>query len=242
MKSPKIPQEFKKMKSLKNRKFKKVKNFFEESHQVSQNQAHFAKVLRINEKNFIFMNQPHGSLIRQVFQYDAYDSIQDADGLLTNEKGLFLFVAVADCLPMLFYDPKIKVIGICHAGWKGTIAKIGPKMVKEFSKKFGSNSANLMIGFGPSIGGCCYEVRKDVSGKFKKVFGKDREIIQKRSGKIFIDLRLANYKLLLKTGCEAKNFDVPITCTSCRNEFFYSLRKERKGLGGEISAIIGMKK
>lgn len=213
-----------------------------ELRQILQNRFQFARALEIEADNFVFMEQKHKTVISKVFSHDSNTYIQDADGLITKEENLFLFVAIADCIPLLFYDFKNRAVGICHAGWRGTLEKIGPKMVAKLRKNFGSKPKDLIIGFGPSIGACCYEVKKDVEGKFGKVFGKDREIIQKRNGKIFLDLRLANYKLLLKVGCNPKSIDVPLVCTSCQNDIFYSLRKERDKLEGEIAAIIGMRK
>jgi YfiH family protein len=63
---------------------------------------------------------------------------QQADAILTDQQGLALFMRFADCVPILLFDPHKKVVGIAHAGWKGTISKIVFNAVQTMSKQYGS--------------------------------------------------------------------------------------------------------
>ena len=42
------------------------------------------------------------------------------DGIITKNQECFPTITVADCVPIWFYEPKTKVYGVVHSGWKGT--------------------------------------------------------------------------------------------------------------------------
>ena len=88
------------------------------------------------------------------------------DGLLTDEPGVTLVTYYADCVPLYFLDPVHRAIGLAHAGWRGTVAGMGIKMVEAMAHKFGSRPEELLAAIGPSIGPCCYEVDQPVADAF----------------------------------------------------------------------------
>ena len=61
----------------------------------------------------------------------------------------------------LFFDLKKKVIGVAHAGWKGTIRMVAQNTVKVLKEKFNCLPDDILVGFGPAIGPCCYEIGPD---------------------------------------------------------------------------------
>lgn len=71
------------------------------------------------------------------------------DGLMTDEKGVYLFLLIADCLPIIFYDPEKGVITLVHAGWKGVYTEIARKAVENIQKEYGSMPRDIIIGIGP---------------------------------------------------------------------------------------------
>ena len=72
-----------------------------------------------------------------------------ADAVITNNKGILLGVQVADCVPVLLYDAKKNVIGVVHAGWRGTAASILKKTIEAMQERFGSFSDDIKIAIGP---------------------------------------------------------------------------------------------
>jgi len=74
----------------------------------------------------------------------------NADGLVTNKKGTFLFLLTADCLPIIFYDPIREAVGLIHAGWKGTDLNIASRAVEKFVNLYKTNPKDLIVGFGPA--------------------------------------------------------------------------------------------
>lgn len=76
----------------------------------------------------------------------------DTDGLITNIADVPLFIFIADCAALSFFDPKRNVIGIGHADWRGTVAGIAQKMVAAINGAFDCNPADILVGISPSIG------------------------------------------------------------------------------------------
>ena len=80
---------------------------------------------------------------------------------------------LADCVPILYYDPRCKVIGIAHAGWKGTVLKVASAVIETMKSKYGTRPGDTLAAIGPSIGAHHYEVGPEVAERVKQVFGKD---------------------------------------------------------------------
>ena len=100
---------------------------------------------------------------------------------------------VADCVPILLYDPRRHVLGLAHAGWRGTVGKIAAETVRTLTEAFGTDPADIVAGIGPSIGPCCYEVGQEVIDAWRatELAGWRRPVIERDSG-YHLDLWAAN--------------------------------------------------
>jgi len=148
-----------------------------------------------------------------------------ADGILTNQPDVTLFMRFADCVPILLIDPVKSAIGIVHAGWQGTYKKIAQSAVEKMALCFGSKAENLLAGIGPSICQSCYEVGSEVQDAFLGVFGQDTsDYIQERHGCLFLDLWRANRDILHNTG--VGQVETAGICTACNLDDWYSHRAE----------------
>ena len=210
-----------------------VKKSLEENNNLEK----FLKALKLNKKDLIMMEQVHGRKVEWVGEKEAGKVIREIDGLVTEEKGVVLGVKVADCLPVLFFDKKRKIIGVAHAGWKGVLAEIGQEVVWKM-KLLGSNPKNVLVGIGPHLSGCCYEIKKDLVEKFIKKFDKRPEMIFKKKNKIHLNLAVSLKVQLIKVGILKQNIESPLACTSCQNDEFYSYRKDSDKTYGEILGVI----
>jgi polyphenol oxidase len=94
----------------------------------------------------------------------------DTDGLITSVPAVPLFILITDCAALSFFDSKRNVIGIGHAGWRGTVGGIARKMIEAMNAAFDCHPADLLVGISPSIGPCCYQVRDDVVSAFHEVY------------------------------------------------------------------------
>jgi YfiH family protein len=167
------------------------------------------------------------------------EAIASTDALITRQREVCLMVLVADCVPVLLFDPSKGVVAAVHAGWKGTVQLIAQKTVMAIREEFGSSPEDIVVGIGPSIGPCCYEVGPEIVSRVKDVFGNSQDIIKHTSsdGKGELDLWKANLKQLVWAGIPKENIEIVGTCTSHHHDLFYSYRYE-SGRTGRFGAGI----
>jgi len=161
-----------------------------------------------------------------------------ADAILTNKPGVTLMMRFADCVPIFLYDPFLKVVGIVHAGWEGTVRGTAAVAVENMRDSFGSDPLDIRAAIGPSIGPDHYEVGIDVVSEVNQAFGKDASyLLEERSGSIYLDLWMANRLVLERVGIQ--NIEIAGLCTACHNQDWYSHRAEH-GRTGRFGAVIAL--
>lgn len=162
-----------------------------------------------------------------------------ADGIFTDKPEVTLIMRFADCVPLVFHDPTRKVVGIVHAGWQGTLLRIGAEAVSAIARQYGSAASDLRVGMGPSICGECYQVGEDVHKQFLKAWGRDAEqFFLNKDDRLYLDLWGANEWVLREAGVgrvENSGF-----CTAEKLDEWYSYRKE-KGVTGRFAVVIALK-
>ena len=164
------------------------------------------------------------------------ESLRQADIILTDKSDLTLYMRFADCVPMLFHDPRKGVIGVAHAGWVGTLRDVATSTVNTMKKQYGSNPADIVAGIGPSIGPDHYEVGSDVILQVMQKFGDESEMLLKsHNGKIHFDLWKTNQILLERAG--VGTIEIAGVCTACNTSDWFSHRAE-KGRTGRFGALI----
>jgi YfiH family protein len=189
--------------------------------------------------------QNHETYIRNVTKKDKGvgilrpRDIDSVDGLVTNEKGITLSTYYADCVPLFFLDPVKRVIALAHAGWRGTVSKIAEKMVFKMKSDYGCCAQDIIVGIGPSIGACCYEVSCDVAKKFMELqLDETSKILKEMPYKKYkLDLWEANRQILIKSGIEKDNIWVTDLCTNCNHDLLISHRYT-KGKRGVMAAMM----
>ncbi len=159
---------------------------------------------------------------------DKYLSLNGVDALITNQKNVCIGVTTADCVPVLIYDPVKHILAAVHAGWKGTVAKIVEKTVAKMVDAFGCSTQDMYAGIAPCISQKHFEVGVEVVDAFKEA-GFPLEDIGYRnsdSGKMHIDLRLANRILLDEAGMPIQNIETSNLCTYSDSDLFFSARRQ----------------
>ena len=161
-----------------------------------------------------------------------------ADGILTNQHNLTLFMRFADCVPILLFDPEKKVIGIVHAGWQGTGHRIVQIAVEKMSCFYGCQPETLLAGIGPAICQDCYEVGRDVYDTFSSNFGDGAEkYFKHRRSNLYLDLCGANKEILKQAGVtQIESADI---CTACHPEDWYSHRGQH-GKTGRFGVLMSL--
>ena len=201
----------------------------------------FLTALGLKKENLVLMEQVHGSKVRKVGSKSKGQILPGIDGMVTESFGIILGVKTADCLPLLFYDPLRRIIGVAHAGWQGIIKKI-PQKVVDLMIRMGSLPQEIIVGIGPHIGGCCYLVDPDRVKRFEKEFGKLEGMIQEDKKGLHLDLVPPVILQLVHSGLSRGNIDFSPVCTVCQNQEFFSYRRDSKktygGMLGVISFVI----
>jgi YfiH family protein len=189
------------------------------------------------------------------------------DALLTDQPGILLSVATADCLPVLLADPIRRAVAAVHAGWRGALARIVEKAAGEMRRVFGSEPRSLLAVIGPSIRVCCYEVGEEVEEAFQGRFPHADKFFRRRSkptalhpgshslslpnmqppgcnaiskASTHLDLVAVAQDQLLAAGLSPRHIAAENFCTACRTDLFYSYRQEGSS-AGRMLAVIGIR-
>ncbi len=187
-------------------------------------------VKQVHKSRTLILDSPQKELAR-------YSSFR-FDSMITNQPGIALGVRTADCLPLLLLDPERRAIGALHAGWRGTTEKIAQKVVGRMGKSFGSKPVNLQAGIGPAIGHCCYEVGEDVVTAFRSRFSWWAEAFSFAGSQLpRLNLIRANICQLLEAGLREGNIYQLNLCTCCREDLFFSYRRNKKEKREQLSFI-----
>ena len=221
-------------------------NVGDDPDKVLKNRKVLARALGIALSSLTTAKQIHDGHIKVVSEalrgrgcanYEG--AINETDAMVTNAENTCLMILVADCVPILFYDPSKRVIGAAHAGWRGTLRFVAHSTVKVLREDFGCSPEDIVVGIGPSIGPCCYQVGQDVVSQGQHVFGPGQDYIRRKStnGRGYFDLWTANLKQLVQAGIPEKNIELAKTCTRHHPELFFSHRHE-KGKTGRFGAGI----
>lgn len=218
----------------------------DQAEQVTANRRLFCQAVGVDPLKVVTAEQVHGEHIHCATLQDAgrgakvYEqSLPATDALITNVPGLPLMLCFADCVPVLIADPVHQAIGISHAGWKGTVAKIAQKTVLAMESHFNTRPADCVIGIAPSIGPCCYQIGEDVIRQVKQQFSDWSQLLTPSGECYSFNLWEANRIQLREIGVSDENIIISNICTSCNADLFYSYRVGH-GRTGRIGAVIAL--
>lgn len=214
---------------------------------VCSNREKVANLLDFPLNNWVGAEQTHGIHLKRISKADrgkgsnTYEtSFKDTDGFYTNEEGILLSLCFADCVPLYFIAPKFRMIGIAHAGWKGTVGQIAKEMITEWGRE-GINPDQIIATIGPSICEKCYIVDKRVINLVENTLVDVEKLPYNliNDGQYTLDLREVNRQIILKSGVPDTNILMTGLCSSCDQEFFSHRRDQ--GRTGRMLTFIGWK-
>lgn len=194
--------------------------------ELASGKKYLLEKLGIQEKQLVFLRQIHSDRVILLSEPEFMNShpleVGPADGVIARHPGQFPVIQTADCLPLIAVDPKRKQVCVLHAGWRGTRDRIVQKGLSRFLEIIGSDGEDLLVGIGPGIRHCCYEVGAEVWQQFREA---DHDIERCFTGEN-LDLVEAN-KAQLETLGVGRVLDSEL-CTCCRADLFYSYRREKQ--------------
>ncbi len=161
----------------------------------------------------------------------------EADALVTNERGLPILTFSADCNLTILVDPKRGVIGNAHASRPGARGEIARRTVDAMRERFASDPSDIVALVGPSIGPCCYTLRDDVAADWKSFAPQH---LRERDGRVHLDLKAAVRAQLVAAGVPESSIETSELCTQCRDDWFYSYRRDGENTG-RFGAVIWLR-
>jgi YfiH family protein len=199
---------------------------------VLKNREILSKAIGIEQKQVVRSNQVHGDsvlLAREGGNYEGYDAH------ITNQRGVFLAVSIADCTPILIYDAAHHAVGAVHAGWRGTAKSVLYKTLLKMQETFGTTGEACFAFIGACISGEHYEVGEEVAAHFPT----EVKRYDDARGKFLLDLKAANRLQLEAFGVPTAQIEISPHCTYKEHNRFFSFRHS-KGRTGRMFALIGM--
>lgn len=210
---------------------------FGERHRGESDRKILSRLLGVD--TFAYMKQVHGD---RVLGVHTGGEVGECDGLVSRSDGdsnLGLAVHTADCVPVLFWDEASNRVAACHAGWRGTRARIAAITAGSLLEKNADRTSSLHVVLGPAIRQCCFEVSADVPQAFEAAGFTDVGALMRpgRDSKYHFDLIRSNRRQLEEVGVSPERIYDSGRCTKCDNASFYSYRAEGPGAGRVMSII-----
>jgi len=222
---------------------------YDDKKTVVENRETVARKLSIPLSKWICAEQVHDNRIERVTSKQIgsgasnyQTSIPQTDGLYTNESNILLSLFFADCVPIFFFSPKHHMVGLVHAGWKGTVKNITGIFLKKWTKIEGILPNDIYVAIGPSIRACCYKVDCKVIKEVDKLFSTNssKYYQQIEEEQYLLNLQKINKDICLLHGVPRENIVESLYCTSCQTNYFFSHRRD-KGKTGRMMSFIGFK-
>lgn len=199
---------------------------------VTENRKRAWETFSFSEEQTATAHQTHGIAVKKVEQAGKWEGF---DAFITRKKNILLAVSVADCSPILLYDPAQEAIAAIHAGWKGTIHRIVTNTLQNMESAYKTNPRDCLAYIGTCIDVCDYEVGPEVSDQFPEAF----KVWDTERKKYRVDLKATNRHWLIEAGLHPENIEVSPYSTYTNDDIFFSHRKSG-GKTGRGMAMIGI--
>ena len=210
--------------------------------EVIANFTIFAEGAGIDYDDMAVVNHEHGANVLRIAHEHRgrgfyKDPLPPCDGIITDDPTVTLVTSHADCGAYFFYDPVHRAIGMAHAGWKGTLLRIGAEMARRMAEEFDTDPSDIIAATGPCICRDCFEVDADLGEKFQSEFGYPGISRPGRQGKAYVDLELAAAVQFVEAGIRPESITLMNAGTYENRQHFFSHRRD-KGITGSMAAYI----
>ncbi|MBK9338105.1 MAG: peptidoglycan editing factor PgeF [Lewinellaceae bacterium] len=201
---------------------------------TAENRRRFCAALGFQTEQLAWSKQVHGAAVQLV---TAPGGAEGYDALTTQTPGVVLAVSVADCTPVLVFDPVHRAVAAIHAGWRGAAAGIVGKTLDVMAGQFGTRGADCIAYVGTCIDECSFEVGAAVAEAFAPEFSR----YDAGRDKFFVDLKKVCADQLRTFGVPDAHIEISPFSTVLHNQDYFSHRKDG-GTTGRMLAVIGLEK
>ncbi len=203
---------------------------------VQENRRRFLGIWGKKEQDLFYGEQIHATNVSLVDRKTISQGVREfpaIDALITKEPGVVLGAFSADCQLVYFLDPETPALGLAHAGWRGTLLGVVPRVVQAMQENFATRVESLQVLMAPAIQVCCYEVGREVLAAADASRWKADLVFSPgtKAGHPHLSLQETNGRMLRRLGVKATNIFTSDYCTYCNPDLFYSYRRS----GGRIT-------
>ncbi len=179
----------------------------DEPQRVVENRTRVADALGYSLDDFVFMNHTHCTRVATIdasskgrgARFDD-NAVIATDALITTTHAIPLVVLVADCCPIVIVDPTVQVLGVAHAGWRGTADGVTLALIESMTQ-LGASPASMHAVIGPSIDLGRYEIGPEVVEALASSLKSDiTGCIDQSSERPHIDVAAVNRLQMLEAG------------------------------------------
>lgn len=200
--------------------------------EIAAQRKRLCETVNLNYERLTLPHQIHSDqyLLNEICRGDQ------GDALIVTEPGIPAMVQVADCVPILLYDPVRHAGAAVHAGWRGTAKQVVMKVAQALIADHGCKAENLIAAIGPAVGGCCYEISLEVASQVSGTLPdqpSSKIMTINAAGNPQIDLKTVNRLQLESMGIT--QVEILPDCTLCEPERLWSYRR---GEGGRQVAFL----
>jgi YfiH family protein len=206
---------------------------------VDANLRRAAVTLGVPRSSLYFASQVHGTHVEELSGGEVVDAViqRQADALLSSHPGVACAVRTADCVPVLFADPRSGTVAASHAGWRGLVRGVLLETLKALVRR-GCRSDELLVAIGPHISVNAFEVSPEVAAEIQAA-APGRSVVSYEFGsRPHCDLRGVARAQLLTQGVAESHVDDVWGCTLGDSSKFFSYRRDGKTSGRHLSAIV----
>ncbi|NLA78149.1 MAG: peptidoglycan editing factor PgeF [Erysipelothrix sp.] len=213
---------------------------------VLDNRQRVAETLNFPLKQWVFPRVVHGDVIHKIKHHELgrgafslADSLNNVDALYTDLPDVMLAMFHADCIPIIFIDPSKPLIGIVHAGWRGSLKAITQKFINTWIDKEQVNPHDLTIYVGPSLRSHNFQIQADVVELINTNHPVYRPYIIYKKNQTYLDVLGINLAQMQATGIKLEQVHVHPHCTYDYPDLYFSYRRDH--ICGRHVSFIGMR-
>lgn len=221
---------------------------------IHANRALLAEELGIDANRIIIPHQTHGTVARLIDDgvfdeplNERHQRLEGVDAVFTNVPGVCVGVSTADCIPVLLYERRRRIVAAVHAGWRGTVARIVEHAIAAMGHELHAEPCDMAAWIGPGISLEAFEVGREVYDAFARA-GFDMSVLAQRMPSAspdaedgcrwHIDLVECNRRQLVAAGLAAGAIHVSGICTVARHADYFSARRLGINSGRIYSGIV----
>lgn len=174
---------------------------------------------------------------KSIGMYEANSAIK-ANAFITDKPGIGLFLCIADCLPIILYDPSRHVIALLHAARNSTSLKLGSQVMDRLVNTFQCRPSDIRVVFGPTIKASSYIFEEDI---ITRLVGTEWQpyFTKTGDGRVMVDVSAYNKQQFLAAGVLAEHLEDLVIDTFTSSNFFSHVRSVKQSQPeGRFAAVV----